>query len=423
MGALVPDSKLFNVPFGTSGDKATIPETTQPSGAVSFQQGFGPDYERDPGTDPLAKRVPRDETNELYYQITNTLKFLQLYGLPEWYAADDQGNPVSYPIVARVRHGGFAWISIVANNTAEPGTDDTKWLRDDPVVAATTTVAGITRMATSAEAIAATGVAAVRAQDLVNYVRALTQPTTYYVRADGNDANTGTTNTAGGAFRNIQRAVDVAYSYGPSGFLVTIMVGAGSYQRVATPNRPGPSLLIIGDETTPANVAIAASGVDGFAVFGPNVVEVRGVKSSASGTGNAGFIAYGGATLTTRNCETGACGGACLQAFGGGALFVNGHRFAGSCSAFYLANVGGYLAIRGTQTITTAVTVGVAVAQVQETGVLAASGGAPVSFVNPGNVSGLRYVVNTNGVINTAGGGPTFFPGGNNATESGGQYV
>lgn len=130
------DSKYFGIPFATSGDKATIPEATQPSGAISFTQGFGPDYERDPATDPLAKRVPRDETNELYFQVTNALKYLQLYGTPEWYALDGAGNPVSYPLSARVRHdagaGMQAWRSLVASNTATPGSDATKWAVDDP---------------------------------------------------------------------------------------------------------------------------------------------------------------------------------------------------------------------------------------------------------------------------------------------------
>lgn len=131
----MPDSKFFGIPFGASGDKATIPEATQPNGAISWQQGFGPDYERDPATDPLAKRVPRDETNEFYFQTSNALRFLQLYGAPEWYSVDGAGNPVSYPLSARVRHpvGGVmhTWQSISANNTAQPGTDPTKWISEE----------------------------------------------------------------------------------------------------------------------------------------------------------------------------------------------------------------------------------------------------------------------------------------------------
>lgn len=126
----MPSSKFFGIPFGASGDKATIPEATQPSGVVSYQQGFGPDYERDPATDPLAKRVPRDETNEFYFQVSNTLRYLQLFGLPEWYDVDGSGNDVSYPVAARVRHLDQAWVSIAATNTAIPGSDPTKWVLD-----------------------------------------------------------------------------------------------------------------------------------------------------------------------------------------------------------------------------------------------------------------------------------------------------
>lgn len=125
------DSKLFMIPFGASGDRAAIPDTVAPSGAVSWPQGFGPDYERDPATDPMAKRVPRDETNEYLYQITNAIKFLQLYGAPEWYPDDGTGTPVSYPVSARVRYAGSAWVSLVAANTSTPGSDPTRWMRDD----------------------------------------------------------------------------------------------------------------------------------------------------------------------------------------------------------------------------------------------------------------------------------------------------
>src|ERR1700754_1209943 len=98
------DSKYFSVPFALSGDKAAIPQATQPSGNMSYQEGFGLDYERDPATDPLAKRVPREETNQYLFDLTNAVKFLQLYGLPEWFPDDGNTPPVAvaYPIGARV---------------------------------------------------------------------------------------------------------------------------------------------------------------------------------------------------------------------------------------------------------------------------------------------------------------------------------
>lgn len=140
--------KYFGVPFAASGDKTVIPVAAQPSGAVSFTQGFGIDYERNPATDPAAKRIPRDETNRLYYDITNEIGILQRWGAPDWIPASlNDGSPVSYGIGAVVRYGGVRYESLVASNTVEPGTDATKWMPVTPyslnaVVASTAEVTG-----------------------------------------------------------------------------------------------------------------------------------------------------------------------------------------------------------------------------------------------------------------------------------------
>ena len=129
--------KFFGVPFAASGDKAVIPVPAQPGGSMSFFEGFGLDYERNPATDPQAKRIPRDETNQLYYDITNELRILQSQGTPDWTPASlNGGSPVSYIKFARVIHSGQLWESLVAANTAEPGTDPAKWISVDPYNAA-----------------------------------------------------------------------------------------------------------------------------------------------------------------------------------------------------------------------------------------------------------------------------------------------
>lgn len=121
-------AKLFSVPFAASGDKAVIPVAAQPSGSVSYTEGFGLDYERNPETDPQAKRIPRDETNQLYYDLTSEVGVMQLWGSPNWFApSDNEGVPVSYGLGAVVRHNGVRYESLVESNTAEPGTDPAKW--------------------------------------------------------------------------------------------------------------------------------------------------------------------------------------------------------------------------------------------------------------------------------------------------------
>jgi hypothetical protein len=120
--------KYFKNAFAILGDKAAIPDDSQPSGSVSYEDGFTVDYELDPGVDPAAKDVPRDETNQLYYDITLALKEYQENGTPDYItAAQNGGSNFAYAKWARVRYSdGFLYESRVAANIALP-TDATKW--------------------------------------------------------------------------------------------------------------------------------------------------------------------------------------------------------------------------------------------------------------------------------------------------------
>lgn len=116
-------SKFFNTPFATAGDKIDIPDAAQVDGSVSFATGFGPDYEKELGVDPDAKPVPRDATNGVLFDITDALGAIQKQGAPQFIeAADNGGVPFSYGRGARVMYGSPArpWISRVDNNTTIP---------------------------------------------------------------------------------------------------------------------------------------------------------------------------------------------------------------------------------------------------------------------------------------------------------------
>ena len=69
---------------------------------------------------------------------------------------------------------------------------------------------------------------------------------TYYVRTDGNDANTGTTNTDGGAWRTIDYAADHAVAGD------TVRVQAGTYVETVGPAHNGSSgntITLVADGT------------------------------------------------------------------------------------------------------------------------------------------------------------------------------
>lgn len=109
-------AKFFKIPFAATGDTLAVPDATQPDGSVSYSQGFGPDYQRKTdGSDPLAKTVPRNQTNALFNDLTGAVGEIQLNGVPAWQSA---GAP--YPINAIVRHNNKNWTSQVANNSVTP---------------------------------------------------------------------------------------------------------------------------------------------------------------------------------------------------------------------------------------------------------------------------------------------------------------
>lgn|GEM_PF-3204598 len=117
--------KLFLTPFANSGDKTEIPATIQVDGSVSYPEGWGADYSKDPTSDPLAKNIPRNETNQLYFDITEAIKAYQTEGVPPFItSAENGGSPYSYGAGAMVRYddgGGFlAYVSLVDANVDLP---------------------------------------------------------------------------------------------------------------------------------------------------------------------------------------------------------------------------------------------------------------------------------------------------------------
>lgn len=243
----------------------------------------------------------------------------------------------------------------------------------------------------------------------------LTANRTYYVRTDGNDANTGLVNSAGGAFLTIQKAVDVAAAIDLVIYTITISVQDGTYSPSSTINlKPylgaGP-ITIQGNVTTPANVLVSSSA-SGFAINGSNAGSwsIEGLKITNSGGG--GVQSSGATSLSLGNNNYGATGAGQyqLRAFGGGFInfYANYTVSAGAGNHLYALS-GGVITYNGSLTITVSGTPAF-------TNEFVRADGASVIYFNSGvsysgSATGTRYRTSGNSSINTQGGGETFFPG------------
>lgn len=125
---------FVKTPFAFAGDKATIPEATQPGGQVSFTQGFGPDYQKDLASDPDAKAIDRAQTNQLMYLLTTLVQRWQSETFPEWIDTTANGGaPYPYPYGAIVRVvSGVSWVLRMSTkdantSTPSPGAGTADW--------------------------------------------------------------------------------------------------------------------------------------------------------------------------------------------------------------------------------------------------------------------------------------------------------
>ena len=243
---------------------------------------------------------------------------------------------------------------------------------------------------------------------------------TYYVRSDGSDANNGLTNTAGGAFLTVQKAVDVcAQTIDFGGFTVAITLGAGSFAGWnfrAMVGLAGVTFLQVNGAgvTTIINSTISCAGPLTMGLIS-NMHIAAGAANVGLNTAGGGFLAVGAGVTYGANVYLGAASG------GSVINLTGGFTVTASCTfGFYVSTNSKLLAESfGTCTITGN--------PAWAGGFIYAENGSAVRI--PGNTftgasTGLRYQCVGNATIFTSGAGATYLPGSINGTPaSGGQYL
>lgn len=249
----------------------------------------------------------------------------------------------------------------------------------------------------------------------------LTAARTYYVRTDGSDSNTGTANTSGGAFLTVQKAIDVIIgTLDLDIYDVTVTIASGTYSgaiSVAAPVVGSGRIILNGDTTTPSNINLTG----GITVNGSGArLYIQGVKTSSTALFGSIYVKNGGYLKTTgKNEFGGATVGHRMVAESGGVIeAVAAEVISGTAAgAHYEALSNGYIYCQGA-TWTASGTATQVFAQ-------ATIGGVVYAYSNSssGTFTGSRYAATLNGVVQSNGGGASYFPGNaSGTTATGGQY-
>lgn len=244
---------------------------------------------------------------------------------------------------------------------------------------------------------------------------------TYYVRTDGSDSNDGLTNSSGGAFLTIQKAMDVIAALDCSTYSVTVQVGTGTYTgTVVLPRVLGSgTMTLTGDTTTPSNVVISVTSANAITGVDCGRWTVQGFKITATTAGSA-IYASTGATISLGKMEFGACAYYHVQAADGGKInFTVSYSMSGNSTSHWRADQTGVIETTDSITITlTGTPAFTAFCWAVDEGYVNAN-----SLTFSGSATGSRYTVSGNATIYTNGGGASYLPGNSaGSSANGGVY-
>jgi hypothetical protein len=245
---------------------------------------------------------------------------------------------------------------------------------------------------------------------------------TYYVRPDGNDGNDGLSNSSGGAFLTIQKAIDVVYgSLDIGSFNVTIQLADGTYTaggNVTTHQLGNGTVTIKGNAVSPQNVVVNVSATACFRAASGAVLTVQDMELRSTGSAY-GLLASAGGYLQFQNLRFGACGGAHVRAeIGAIAEAIGDYAIAGNAPQHWNFGLCGIVRVQN-RTVTLSGTPAFSYFALGSTAGQAVIGGN--SFV--GAATGARYHLFLNACVNGTGGNTTYFPGdAAGDVSSGAQY-
>lgn len=254
---------------------------------------------------------------------------------------------------------------------------------------------------------------------ITTFREVLTANRMYYVRTDGSDSNTGLTNTSGGAFLTIQKALDIVGGLDLSIYNATINIGPGTFSTTGTNTLKAPlgagTVYIIGAGPTSTIVSVTSGHCFLQNVTGGRF-DVRDLRLTTT-TFGSGIHSLGVGSVFFRNLDFGACATNHLTAYGSGSSITaqGNYSISGGANSHLFGDASSFIDTTArTATLSNTPAFSGAFAQASGNALLKSNS---MSF--PGtSATGKRYNATTGGIIATSGGGANYFPGNSAGTET-----
>lgn len=245
----------------------------------------------------------------------------------------------------------------------------------------------------------------------------LTANRTYYVRTDGNDSNDGLSDSAGGAFLTIQKAIDVVSTLDISIYDVTISLTGTYTEDVTLKSFIGSSVVTIsgGTLTTPSVCCITGLAQTGkYRIL--NTVFNPGAGKNAISV-EAGILIVEGVTFGASNVD--------IFSRNGARTLLKSYSITGGGYCHYYAVTNGVIErenTAATRTVTLTGTPAFTIFAVASRGGIIDLNNYANSFVFSGSATGSRYDVNSTGIIWASSAGTSYFPGSTQGTVETASY-
>ncbi|MBL8577457.1 MAG: DUF2793 domain-containing protein [Mesorhizobium sp.] len=240
----------------------------------------------------------------------------------------------------------------------------------------------------------------------------LTANRTYYVRTDGSDSNGGLSDSSGGAFLTIGRANQAIGEIDLNGHAVTIDIGAGTFaEQVEVPVVVGLTTYhyLIYSGAGDTTIITSNLGYQGTiqARLGAGAVLQNCKIANPNANGYGCLSLQRGWLRIGDGIKFGSCGGSCITVQGSGSYVLSDASFTLDADVGCLVRaidqggiqIFGNTIAMGTRTVMTTI-------EARNLGFVEVNS---VTFT--GTVTGKRYDVGNNALINTNGAGASYIPG------------